>query len=429
MCAGRFPYTFDLFEQVFERRSKPSMPAMLLPVIYLAFMSFGLPDSALGAAWPSMYADLGAGVSWVGLVSGIVAAGTIASSLMSARVVERFGTGAVVSVSVGLTAVGLLGFSESGTFWQLCLWAVPYGLGAGAVDAALNSYVAVHYASRHMSWLHCMWGVGTSVGPIIIAACLGGGTWADGFRAIGFIQVAITAVLLLSQPLWRRAEHAAGAASGKDGGGDAGRDAGESSPASHPLGHRELMRIPGVVEVLVCFFCYMGLETTCGAWAASYCSLVRGISAAQAAAWASFFYVGITVGRAASGFLTLRLTDVQLIRLGQAIIACGIVLVLLPGPDRWCAVGLVVIGLGCAPIYPSIIHATPARFGAERALPLTGLQMACAYGGTLLMSPLFGLLAEALTPALYPGYLAVLLALMVLMAERCNAKVGESHRV
>ena len=410
------------------------MPPLLLPVIYLAFVALGLPDSALGSAWPSMYGELGAGVSWAGAISAIVCAGTILSSVMSVRVVERLGTGRTCALSVGTTAVALLGYSCCTEFWQVCLWAVPYGLGAGAVDAALNSYVSVHYASRHMSWLHCMWGVGASGGPVIMAWCLAGGTWADGFRAIGLLQVAITVVLTASLPLWARAERGAAlAAEPAAGGGSSGTGPddpknGSSGPVpddpSPAPTRRELLRIPGVREVLVCFFCYSALEMTCGAWASSYCTLVRGIDASTAASWASLFYVGITAGRGLSGFLTMRLSDENLIRLGQAVIVAGVALLALPLPDVGTLVGLVLVGLGCAPVYPSIIHATPARFGEANALALTGLQMAFAYTGSLVMSPLFGLLAEWVSPALYPAYLGVLVVVMAVMAERANRVIA-----
>ena len=415
------------------------MPPLLLPVIYLAFVALGLPDSALGSAWPSMYGELGAGVSWAGAISAIVCAGTIFSSVMSVRVVERLGTGRTCALSVGTTAVALLGYSCCTEFWQVCLWAVPYGLGAGAVDAALNSYVSVHYASRHMSWLHCMWGVGASGGPVIMAWCLAGGTWADGFRAIGLVQVAITVVLTASLPLWARAERGAGAGAAAQGEAELAADPADADGSSDPvpdappeLGaapapaptRRELLRIPGVREVLVCFFCYSALEMTCGAWASSYCTLVRGIDATTAASWASLFYVGITAGRGLSGFLTMRLSDENLIRLGQAVIVAGVVLLALPLPDVGTLVGLVLVGLGCAPVYPSIIHATPARFGETNALALTGLQMAFAYTGSLVMSPLFGLLAEWVSPALYPAYLGVLVVLMFVMAERANRVIA-----
>ena len=380
------------------------MPAGLLPIIYLAFISLGLPDSAIGSAWPTMAPDLGAGTSWVGGVTIIITAGTILSSLMSVRVVERFGTGKVTVASVVLTAAALLGFSASDAFWQLCLWAVPYGIGAGAVDAALNAYVALHYKSQHMSWLHCMWGIGASGGPMIMAACINGWTWGAGFLALGAVQAAIAVVLTLSLPLWRerRVLH----------------HAEERRPARRS--RRELLRMRGVLAVLVCFFCYNALETTCGTWAATYCVQARGIDAATAASWASLFYVGITLGRAVSGFVTMRVGDRDMIRLGQVLAAVGVVLVLLPAGNAALLPGLVLIGLGCAPIYPAVIHATPARFGEDVALELTGMQMAFAYIGPLALSPFFGVLAQYVGAWLYPFYLGILLVIMVVAAERVN---------
>ncbi len=383
------------------------MPAGLLPIIYLAFIALGLPDSAIGSAWPTMAPALGAGLSWVGAVSMIISAGTIVSSLMSVRVVDRFGTGRVTAASVLLTAAALMGFSLSGEFWQLCLWAIPYGLGAGAVDAALNAYVAVHYKSQHMSWLHCMWGVGASGGPVIMSMCLGTGTWNDGFRVLGIAQLVIVAVLTLSLPLWkdRKLPHAAGA--------DAER--GEARRT-----RRELLGVRGVVPVLICFFCYCSVEGTCGNWAATYCSLAAGISASTAASWASLFYIGITVGRGVSGFLTIRLKDEQMIRLGQVLIAAGVVVMLVTGLRHLLPVALVLIGSGCAPIYPSIIHATPKRFGEDVALELTGMQMAIAYIGYLVASPAFGVLAQVISVELYPIYLGVFLLAMIVAAEWTN---------
>ena len=386
------------------------MVSLLLPVIYLAFISLGLPDSVLGAAWPSMYGELGAALSWAGIVSMIISLGTIVSALCSERLTLRLGTGGVTAVSVLLTAVALLGFSLSGQFWQLCLWAVPYGLGAGSVDAALNNYVALHYESRHMSWLHCMWGLGASAGPVIMGRALAGGSWQGGYRTIALLQFALTAVLLLSLPLWKRPQ--------------ANVEGAEFKP--HPI--PELLRRPGVPQVLVCFFCYCALESTAGMWAASYCTLVRGIDAGTAARWASLFYVGITVGRGVSGFLTMKVNDQNMIRLGQALIAAGTVLILLPTGQGTLFAGLITVGLGCAPIYPSIIHETPLNFGREVSMSLTGLQVATAYVGTCLVPPLFGLLAQYVTPALYPWALAVILVLMFAMAESLHRKTALRRR-
>ena len=386
------------------------MVSLLLPVIYLAFISLGLPDSVLGAAWPSMYGELGAALSWAGVVSMIVSLGTIVSALCSERLTLRLGPGGVTAVSVLLTAVALLGFSLSGQFWQLCLWAVPYGLGAGSVDAALNNYVALHYESRHMSWLHCMWGLGASAGPVIMGRALAGGSWQGGYRTIALLQFALTAVLLLSLRLWKRPQ--------------ANVEGADFKP--HPI--PELLRRPGVPQVLVCFFCYCALESTAGMWAASYCTLVRGIDAGTAARWASLFYVGITVGRGVSGFLTMKVNDQNMIRLGQALIAAGTVLILLPTGQGTLFAGLITVGLGCAPIYPSIIHETPLNFGREVSMSMTGLQMATAYVGTCLVPPLFGLLAQYVTPALYPWALAVILVLMFVMAESLHRKTALRRR-
>lgn len=389
------------------------MPAGLLPIIYLAFIGLGLPDSAIGSAWPTMAPDLGAGVSWVGVVTMIISAGTILSSLQSVRVVERFGTGRVTAVSVWLTAAALAGFSVATEFWQLCLLAIPYGLGAGAVDAALNTYVAVHYESQHMSWLHCMWGVGASGGPLIMAQCLGVGSWSLGFLVLGGLQLAIVIVLTLSLPLWRDKALPRMA--------DDADDAGSGDAEGAPISRRALLRRDGVLAVLICFFCYCALESTCGVWAASYCTFARGIDAQTAASWASLFYIGITLGRGVSGFISLKVSDHNMIRLGQALIALGIGAMLLPLGDTVLLVGLVLVGLGCAPIYPSIIHATPARFGNDVALALTGMQMAFAYVGTLVVSPLFGVIGQGISMELYPPYLLVFLLVMVVAAEKVNA--------
>ena len=384
------------------------MASLLLPVIYLAFISLGLPDALLGSAWPSMYTELGASLSWAGIVSMIISAGTIVSALCSERLNLRLGTGGVTFLSVMLTAVALLGFSLSTSFWQLCLWAVPYGLGAGSVDAALNNYVALHYESRHMSWLHCMWGVGASIGPVIMGRALAGGTWQGGYRTIALLQFALTAVLLLSLRLWKRPQ--------------ANVEGADFKP--HPI--PELLRRPGVPQVLLCFFCYSALEATAGMWAASYCTLVRGIDAETAARWASLFYVGITIGRGVCGFLTMKISDQNMIRLGQALIAAGVVLVLAPLGQGTLFAGLITVCLGCAPIYPSIIHETPVNFGRDVSMSMTGLQMATAYVGSCLMPPLFGLLAQYVTPTLYPWFLAVILALMFVMAESLHRRTA--HR-
>ncbi|MBT9675795.1 MFS transporter [Gemmiger formicilis] len=383
------------------------MVSLLLPIIYLAFISLGLPDALLGAAWPTMYPQLGAGVAWAGGVSMIISAGTIVSSLASERLNTRLGTGRVTALSVATTAVALFGFSICTQFWQLCLWAIPYGLGAGSVDAALNNYVALHYESRHMSWLHCMWGIGAAGGPVIMGWALAGSTWQNGYRIISILQIVLTAVLIFSLPLWQT---------------PADTGAGEDFTLEHRT-LPQLMKVPGVPEVMCCFALYNGLEAVAGMWAASYCTLVRGLDATTAASWASLFYLGITVGRFFSGFLTMKFNDQQMIRLGQTLIAVGIALLLLPG-SAVLPVGLVVIGLGCAPIYPCIIHETPANFGKNLSMAMTGIQMAAAYVGVTMLSPFFGVLAQNITMQLYPWALLAMLVLMFILSEQLHKKTA-----
>lgn len=376
---------------------------LLLAVIYLAFISLGLPDSLLGSAWPSMYQEFHVPVSYAGIISMIIALGTIVSSLQSDRLTRKLGAGKVTLISVAMTALALFGFSVSHSFWLLCLWAVPYGLGAGSVDAALNNYVALHYTSRHMSWLHCMWGVGASLGPYIMGYALTGGQgWNMGYGYIAALQVVLTVILLFSLPLWKSK-----AVSGSD----------KEAESSKPLTLAEIVRIPGAKAVMVTFFCYCALEQTTGLWASSYLVLHKNILAQTAASFASLFYIGITVGRGFSGFLTMKLNDQQMIRLGQALVAAGIATFLLPFGEYAALAGLILIGLGCAPIYPCIIHSTPHHFGADKSQAVIGVQMASAYVGTCLMPPLFGMIAAHITVALFPVYLSGLLLVMFLMHE------------
>ena len=378
------------------------MTSLLLAVIYLAFIGLGLPDSLLGAAWPMIYPQFGVPVSSMGLISMIISAGTILSSLNSSRLTRALGAGKVTLLSTVLTALALLGFGMSRSLWQLCFWAVPYGLGAGSVDAALNNYVALHYASRHMNWLHCMWGVGTIIGPSLMSAALTGGHgWSGGYLLTALVQGLIVAVLLLSLPLWGRPTSGNG-----------------SETETAALSLREVLAIPGAKEVMLCFFGYCALESTAGLWAASYLTLARDIPAETAAGFAALFYLGITAGRAVSGWIAPRLGDDGMIRLGLWGIGLGLAALLLPGPAAVSLAGLVIIGLGCAPIYPSIIHSTPAHFGAHRSQAVIGVQMASAYVGSMTMPPLFGLMARQITPALFPFYLLVLLGLMAWMHHR-----------
>ena len=387
---------------------------LLLAIIYLSFISLGLPDSLLGSAWPTMYQQFDVPVSYAGIISMIIALGTIISSLQSDRMTRRFGTAKVTAVSVATTAVALLGFSISNSFWMLILWAIPYGLGAGGVDASINNYVALHYSSKHMSWLHCMWGVGASVGPYIMAfAMTGGHGWNMGYRYIGCIQIALTVILFLSLPLWKKNPSSSTASDSTE----------EIDTNGKALTLKEIFAIPGAKEILISFFCYCALEQTAGLWASSYLALHRGLSEELAASYAALFYLGITFGRGVSGFITMKLNDTSMIRLGQGIVLLGVIGILLPFNSTFALIGLILVGLGCAPIYPCIIHSTPANFGADRSQALIGVQMAFAYIGTCLMPPIFGLIANHISISLFPVYLLAILVLMFIMHEQTLKKV------
>lgn len=384
------------------------MASLLLPIIYLAFISLGLPDAVLGAAWPVMSTDFAVPISYAGIVSVTISLGTIVSSLMSDRMTRRFGTAKVTACSVAMTASALLGFSFSGNFWVLLLWAIPYGLGAGSVDASINNYVALHYASRHMSWLHCMWGIGASLGPYTMGAVLTAGqSWNMGYRYIGLMQVALTAVLLLSVPHWKRREP---------------MPAEENGVPAAALSLREIVSIPGVKEVMLAFFCYCALEGTAMLWSGTYLVRHVGLHEEKAASFASMFFLGITAGRALSGFMTYKWSDTNMIRIGQAVIMAGVVVLLLPGGVYTSLGGLLLVGLGCAPIYPSVIHSTPDHFGEEKSQAIIGVQMASAYVGSLCAPPLFGLIANHISASLLPIYFAIILLVMFISAEQLNKK-------
>ena len=389
------------------------MVQLLLVIIYLSFISLGLPDGLLGAAWPTVYQELAVPVSYAGIIAMIISAGTIISSLMSDRLTYKLGTGKVTAISVMMTAAALLGFSTCNAFWMLCLWAIPYGLGAGSVDASLNNYVALHYESRHMSWLHCMWGVGAAVGPYIMGYVLSVGKhWTLGYRGVGIIQIVLTVILFLSLPLWKERKDS---------------NAVQQETNAKPLTLFQIFKIPGAKEVMITFFCYCALEQTTALWASSYLTLHKGVPPETAAAFASIFFIGITAGRLLNGFLTIKFNDRQLIRGGEFIIFTGIVAMLLPVGKTVSLIGFILIGLGCAPIYPCIIHSTPENFGEDRSQALIGVQMASAYIGIFLMPPLFGLIANHINVALLPEYILIILILMACMHERMLRKVkGDS---
>ena len=374
---------------------------LLLLVIYLSFISLGLPDGLLGSAWPTMYGELGVPISYAGVISMIIAAGTTFSSLQSGRIARRFHAGLVAAVSTLLTAVALFGFSVSDAFWMLCLLAIPYGLGAGSVDASVNNFVALHYSGSHMNWLHCMWGVGAMTGPYIMGFVLSTGRhWSGGYRAVGSVQLCLALVIFLSIPLWKRAGSSADAAQQTD-----------------ALSLRQTTALPGAKAAMAVFFAYCALEQTAGLWASSYLALQRGVDSETAAFFGSLFFMGITAGRGLSGFLALKLNDRKMILLGFALTAFGIAALLLPGQLPALA-GLVLIGLGCAPIYPSMMHATPHYFGTQNSQSMIGLQAASASAGVCLMPAAFGFIASRIGVALMPLYLLIMLAVMAAAHQR-----------
>lgn len=383
--------------------------SLLLAVIYLAFISLGLPDAILGAAWPTMSRSIGAPVSWAGGIAMVISGGTIVSALFSERLTTRFGAGKVTAVSVCLTVMALLGFSYAPNYWALIGLAIPYGLGAGCVDAALNNYVAVHYESRHMSWLHCMWGIGASFGPYIMGFALARGYgWQTGYQYIAGLQIILMIILFVSLPLWKSTRVQS--------------DAPEASNAlitkrSHTI--RGILRFAGVKDMLIMFFCYCAFEQTAGLWASTYLVSHAQLPKEVAAWWASLFFVGITVGRFLSGFMTMSWSDAMMIRIGQMVILLGLIVLLLPiACHIGLMVGLIIIGLGCAPIYPCVIHVTPRYFGADKSQAIVGLQMASAYVGSMLMPSVFGVIGQYVSLSLLPLFLIILLIIMFVMHER-----------
>ena len=376
---------------------------MLLLVIYLSFISLGLPDGLLGSAWPSMYGELGVPLSYAGLLSMIIAAGTTTSSLLSHRIARRFSPGPVAAVSTALTALALFGFSCSDAYWMLCLIAIPYGLGAGSVDSSVNNFVALHYSGAHMNWLHCMWGVGAVTGPYIMGLVLSRGRhWSLGYRTVGTMQLALAAVILLSLPLWKKV----------------GGSIGQAAHHGKSQSLRQTMALPGAKDAMLVFFTYCALEQTAGLWASSYLALHRGVDTETAAFFGSMFFLGITVGRGLSGFLALKLNDGQMIRLGFSLTAVGIAALLLPGGQLPALGGLVLIGLGCAPVYPCMMHSAPAHFGPQNSQAMIGLQAASASAGVCLMPALFGFLANRINVSLMPAYLLIQLLIMAAAYRR-----------
>ncbi|MCU0487609.1 MAG: MFS transporter [Anaerolineales bacterium] len=386
------------------------MATFFLILIYFAFISLGLPDSLLGVSWPVMQPGFQVPFSFAGIASMVISGGTIVSSLLSGRVIHRFGTGKVTFISVMMTAFALLGFSLAPSFTWIILLAVPLGLGAGAVDSGLNGYVAEHYKARHMSWLHCFWGIGALSGPLIMAQLIANDlSWRSGYLIVSIIQFGLVAVLFFSLPLWSKASPAAG---------DAPAHPGAEAPVTRGVFFP--LKIHGVKTVLLAFLFYCGIETTVGLWGSSYLVRARGLDAATAAAWVSTYYGSITVGRLIAGFITMKIHNTILIRIGQVLILAGGILLFLPLPAIFALVGFTCIGLGCAPIFPGMLHETPVRFGKADAQLVMGFQMAAAYIGSTFLPPVFGFIASNTSLALLPVFVLVYCAIMLGSSERLN---------
>lgn len=386
------------------------MITLLLIIIYIAFISLGLPDAMLGSAWPLISTDLGVPLSSAGIISMTISIGTIISSLLSGKIIDKLGTGKVTAISVSMTAIALLGFSFSNGFVWLCLMAIPLGLGAGSVDTALNNFVALHYSAKHMSWLHCFWGVGATTGPIIMGRAIAkNGMWKNGYLTVAMIQVTLAIGLFISLPLWKNV--------GKD------NEEAQDAEVVKVKEKRNIFTIPGVKTILIGFLCYCALESTAGLWGASYLVKAKGISPEKAASWVSIYYLGITIGRFINGFITAKFTNRQLIRIGQGVIGLGTLILVIFNVSYMNLLGLVLIGLGCAPIFPSIIHETPNNFGKENSSRVIGLQMVFAYIGTSIFPPTFGFIMGKLGMNLYPIFLILILIVMVFNLEKTNKSV------
>jgi len=388
------------------------MAALLLAVIYLAFSSIGFPDSLLGSAWPDIHMQLGVDLSYMGIVTMLVAGGTIVASLMSDRVTRRLGAGLTTALGVLVAAVAMFGFSTSGAFWMLCLWAIPYGLAGGSIDAALNNYVARHFGSRHMSWLHSCWGIGAIISPYIMGYALTRELgWETGYFTVSMIQVGIAIILFTSLPLWKKHSGVIPAA----------EERGKAMPLP------EILRIRGVPLMLIAFFAYCAVEATTMHWASSYLWRHRGIPEDTAARFGALFFWGITAGRLIGGLIADKAGDRRMVRISITIMLTGIIMILLPvEADFLSLAGLVVLGLGCAAVYPSVIHATPFNFGAENSRAIIGVQMAGAYTGSTFMPPLFGMLTRATGIGIYPIFILLFAIILLIMTELLNRTVDKS---
>ena len=382
------------------------MATLLLIIIYIAFIGLGIPDSIFGTAWPAIYIEFGIPVSWANFVTLIISGCTIIASLFSARLIRKFGTATITAVSTTLTAIALLGFSFSKNIIWLCGFSIPLGLGAGAIDTALNNYVALHYKATHMNFLHCFYGIGVSLSPYLMSLALSDGQWRNGYRIVFWIQLGISILTILSFPLWKKVQRI---------------DNGETSTQPETnVGFFKLLKTPKVLTACMVFFCSCAMEYTCGVWGSTFLVNAKNFNADTAAMIVMFYYIGIALGRFISGLLANKLSSGKIITIGQAITLLAIILIVLPFHPIVSCVGIAMVGLGNGPLFPNMLHLTPERFGKELSQSVMGVQMAASYIGILLAPILFGLIADYVSATLFPYYLLVMYAIMIVGTLLCN---------
>ena len=415
------------------------MFSLIIALIYLGYLTFGIPNPLLGSVWPLMYPEFGVPIGYSGIVFMLISLSSACATIFSGKLAAKMKPQHRTILGLILTCCALFCFSATHSYVMLCLCAIPYGLGVGTVDAALNNYMALHYPARYLSWMHCMWGVGAIIGPYIMSGALQAGhPWNTGYLRVGLIEVAVIIVYIITLPLWKRKDKldifdagvpseagsdSIGADKNADGAVTASRTADDTSGSL-----LKTIRLKGVIYTILCFFCYGTLEQTVNLWASSFLVNGKGISEIAAAGFASLLFIGITIGRAVSGFITLKLNDKQMVIMGQIIVLGGIIAILLPLGVNIAYGGLIAIGLGLAPIYPSLTHATPIRFGAAHSQSVIGLQMAGSYAGISFMGPLFGLIAGKISVKLLPEFLLVILAVMVFAHLKLAAVKPEDVR-
>lgn len=375
------------------------MATALLIIIYIAFIGLGIPDSLFGTAWPAIYSEFELPISFGSFVTIIISCGTVLSSVISSKIISRLGTNKVSAYSTLLTALALLGFSFAPNLWVMCFWAIILGIGAGAIDVALNNYVAIHYSATHMSFLHCFYGVGVSVSPYILSLVIAGNFgWRGGYRIAFAIQLIITLLLFLSLPLWRKAH-----------GGE-----NESEENTHKdLSFGSVLKIPGVKMMCSLFIASCAIECTCGGWGSTFLVEYKHLPAEKAAQIIMIYYIGMTLGRFLSGVLAAKLHSWKIIKLGQIVLGLALLLLILPGGVYLCVLGMFLIGLGNGPLFPNFNYLTPENFGSDISQSVIGIQMASAYIGIMLAPTLCGLLGQVFGMVIFPYYLIVFYAIMI----------------